>query len=295
MHRTRLRSTRTPRRPRLRTTVALFTGLLLAVGTPATVAGAHPGHPEHDEPAAAEGQFQQVPLAKGEPEMGEPMSLAVLPDRSVLHTSRDGTLRLTDQGGVTKVAGKISVYSHDEEGLQGVGIDPDFTNNRAIYLYYAPPLDTPAGDAPETGTAEDFKKFDGVNRLSRFVLNAQRHAEHVQREEGHRRRGLPRHLLPRRRRHRLRRGRQPLPVDRRRHQPLRLRRLHPDRRPRGPQPGLRRPPQRRQHQRPARQDPADQGRRGRLVHRPARATSSPRAPRRPAPRSTRWASATRSG
>ncbi|WP_163016150.1 PQQ-dependent sugar dehydrogenase, partial [Streptomyces sp. Tu 4128] len=169
MHRSRLKSTRTTRRPRLRTTLALFTGLMLAVGTPATVAGAHPGHPEHDEPAA-EGQFQQVPLAKGEPEMGEPMSLAVLPDRSVLHTSRDGTLRLTDQGGVTKVAGKLDVYSHDEEGLQGVGIDPDFANNRAIYLYYAPPLDTPAGDAPETGTAADFAKFDGVNRLSRFVL-----------------------------------------------------------------------------------------------------------------------------
>lgn len=110
MHRTRLKSTSTARRPRLRTTLALFTGLLLAVGTPATVAGAHPGHPEHDETAAAaEGQFQQVPLAKGEPEMGEPMSLAVLPDRSVLHTARDGTLRLTDQGGVTKVAGKIPV------------------------------------------------------------------------------------------------------------------------------------------------------------------------------------------
>ncbi|MCQ4208638.1 ThuA domain-containing protein [Streptomyces longispororuber] len=170
MHRTRLRSTRAARRPRVRTALALFTGALLAVGAPTAVAGAD--EPADSAPkAAAEGQFQQVPLAKGEPEMGEPMSLAVLPDRSVLHTARDGTLRLTDQGGVTKVAGKIPVYNHDEEGLQGVGIDPDFKNNRAIYLYYAPPLDTPAGDAPENGSAEDFKKFDGVNRLSRFVLN----------------------------------------------------------------------------------------------------------------------------
>ncbi len=93
------------------------------------------------------------------------MSLAVLPDRSVLHTSRDGTLRLTDAGGTTKVAGRLDVYNHDEEGLQGVGVDPDFETNRAIYLYYAPPLDTPAGDAPENGTAADFAKFDGVNRL----------------------------------------------------------------------------------------------------------------------------------
>ncbi|MEU4658745.1 ThuA domain-containing protein [Streptomyces sp. NPDC023723] len=168
MHRTRLRSTRSTR---LRTSLALLTGLLLAVGAPATVAGARPGPPAAAEPAAAEGQFQQVPLAKGEPETGEPMSLAVLPDRSVLHTSRDGTLRLTDQGGVTKVAGRIPVYSHDEEGLQGVGIDPDFATNRAIYLYYAPPLDTPEGDAPENGTAADFAKSDGVNRLSRFVLS----------------------------------------------------------------------------------------------------------------------------
>jgi glucose/arabinose dehydrogenase/type 1 glutamine amidotransferase len=159
----------------MRTALALLTGALLAVGSPALSAVADQpaqGAGDTKAAAAADGQFQQVPLAKGEPDMGEPMSLAVLPDRSVLHTARDGTLRLTDQGGVTKVAGKIPVYSHDEEGLQGVGIDPDFKNNRAIYLYYAPPLDTPEGDAPETGTAEDFKKFDGVNRLSRFVLNA---------------------------------------------------------------------------------------------------------------------------
>jgi len=167
VHRSRLRGRTPARRHRLRTPLALFTGLLLAVGTPATLAGAQPAA---DAPAAAEGQFQQVPLAKGEPEMGEPMSLAVLPDRSVLHTSRDGTLRLTDAGGTTKVAGRLDVYNHDEEGLQGVGVDPGFEKNRAIYLYYAPPLDTPAGDAPETGTAEDFEKFDGVNRLSRFVL-----------------------------------------------------------------------------------------------------------------------------
>jgi glucose/arabinose dehydrogenase len=67
--------------------------------------------------------------------------------------------------------GQAPVYSHDEEGLQGVGVDPGFADNRFIYLYYAPPLDTPGGDAPETGTAADFAPFDGVNRLSRFTLN----------------------------------------------------------------------------------------------------------------------------
>ncbi|MFD4033019.1 PQQ-dependent sugar dehydrogenase [Streptomyces sp. NPDC058637] len=122
------------------------------------------------EAAPAAPEFQQVTLAKGVAETGEPMTLAVLPDRSVLHTSRDGTLRRTDAAGTTKVAGKLDVYSHDEEGLQGVGVDPAFTANRFVYLYYAPKLNTPAGDAPATGSAADFAPFDGVNRLSRFVL-----------------------------------------------------------------------------------------------------------------------------
>ncbi|MGB3438358.1 MAG: PQQ-dependent sugar dehydrogenase [Actinophytocola sp.] len=114
--------------------------------------------------------YQQVELARGVGEMGEPMSLAVLPDRSVLHTSRNGTLRRTDAAGTTSVIGMLAVYSHDEEGLQGVGVDPGFATNRFIYLYHAPPLSTPGGDAPASGT--DFSAWNGVNRLSRFTLNA---------------------------------------------------------------------------------------------------------------------------
>jgi len=114
--------------------------------------------------------YQQVELARGVGEMGEPMSLAVLPDRSVLHTARNGTLRRTDASGTTSVIGTLAVYSHDEEGLQGVGVDPAFATNRFIYLYHAPPLSTPGGDAPVTGT--DFSAWNGVNRLSRFTLNA---------------------------------------------------------------------------------------------------------------------------
>ncbi|MGV9904451.1 PQQ-dependent sugar dehydrogenase [Streptomyces sp. NPDC003388] len=160
-------------RTRLRKAVALLSGALLAgAGLTLTAPQAGAAVTGQDATAAAAEDFQQVTLAKGEAEVGEPMSLAVLPDRSVLHTSRDGELRLTDAAGNTRLAGKLDVYSHDEEGLQGVGVDPDFTDNRFIYLYYAPPLDTPAGDAPETGTAADFAPFDGVNRLSRFVLKS---------------------------------------------------------------------------------------------------------------------------
>ncbi|GAA3359689.1 PQQ-dependent sugar dehydrogenase [Saccharopolyspora gregorii] len=114
--------------------------------------------------------FDQITLARGETKLGEPMALAVLPDRRVLHTSRDGDVFLTTPDATTTLAAHLPVYNHDEDGLQGVAVDPGFAENRWVYLYYAPPLDTPEGDAPEEGTAADFAPFDGYNSLSRFPL-----------------------------------------------------------------------------------------------------------------------------
>ena len=125
------------------------------------------------------------------------MSLAVLPDRRVLHTSRTGEVRIHDpRTGLNTLAADIPVYEHDEEGLQGVAIDPNFAQNKWVYLYYSPPLDTPVddpatpgvneGDAPETGTAADCAPFKGALRLSRFKLDGDE-AEPRQRAEDHRR------------------------------------------------------------------------------------------------------------
>ncbi|MGW5490396.1 carbohydrate-binding protein, partial [Streptosporangium sandarakinum] len=148
--------------------VLLSAGLTALVTAPADpAAAAAPA-----DPAAAAADFQQVALAKGVAEVGEPMTISVLPDRSVLHTARNGTLRRTDADGTTSVIANIPVYTHDEEGLQGVAADPGFSSNRYVYLYYAPPLNTPAGDAPATGTAANWATWAGVNRLSRFTLKA---------------------------------------------------------------------------------------------------------------------------
>ncbi|MFD4177158.1 PQQ-dependent sugar dehydrogenase [Streptomyces anulatus] len=150
---------------------------LLAATLAVPAAGpAHAADPEARTPRSAAdipaADYQQVQLALGAAELGEAMSLAVLPDRSVLHTARDGTVRLTDAAGATRTAGKLDVYTHDEEGLQGIAVDPGFSTNRYVYLYYSPVLNTPPGDAPTTGSAADFEAWKGHLNLSRFVLKA---------------------------------------------------------------------------------------------------------------------------
>ncbi|MDG9683027.1 carbohydrate-binding protein [Streptomyces sp. DH18] len=117
-----------PRWSRYATALAALLAATLAVpaGGPALAADPEARAPRvaADIPAA---DYQQVQLALGAAELGEAMSLAVLPDRSVLHTARDGTVRLTDAAGATKTAGKLAVYAHDEEGLQGIAVDPGFS------------------------------------------------------------------------------------------------------------------------------------------------------------------------
>ena len=108
---------------------------------------------------------------------GEPMSLAVLPDGRVLQATRGGDVWLHDGSGGKTLAGQIPVYTHDEEGLQGMALDPAFGDNGWVYLYYSPPLDTVAddpattvdeGEAPATGNAETWARFAGQLQLSRF-------------------------------------------------------------------------------------------------------------------------------
>ncbi|MDH2426323.1 carbohydrate-binding protein [Sphaerisporangium sp. TRM90804] len=154
--------------PRPRSWARLLASISLVVaGGVATVTATGPAAQAAPIPP---GDYQHVTLATGSAEIGEAMSLAVLPDRSVVHTARDGTVRVTDAAGNTKVAGKLSVYTHDEEGLQGVAADPNFASNRYIYLYFSPPLSTPGGDAPKTGSAADFDAWKGELHLSRFTL-----------------------------------------------------------------------------------------------------------------------------
>jgi cytochrome c len=133
-----------------------------------------------DEPTVPPGPgFHRVVLTR---DVGEPMSLALLPDGRVLHSERQGNLWLFDPAtGEQSLAARLPVYAppaRDEDGLQGIALDPEFEQNGWVYLYYSPPLDTPLDDpssedvdeslALETGSPADWEPFRGFNRLSRF-------------------------------------------------------------------------------------------------------------------------------
>lgn len=144
---------------------------LTALGLPAS---AHDGVDHGSEPGAQSAldwsNYEKVLLTKN---VGEPIDLAVLPDKTVLHTARNGEIRHTDPAtGTTRIVATIPVYQNSEDGLQSVGIDPDFAENQWVYLVYAPLSGTPTGAAPNMLPAgEDESYWDqwkGVNRLSRF-------------------------------------------------------------------------------------------------------------------------------
>ena len=80
-----------------------------------------------------------------------PWAMDFLPNGTMIFTERVGRVNLLlDNGTVSKVA-DISVSQVTESGLLGVAVDPNFTQNGYIYLYYT--------------------HDGGVNRISRFVLN----------------------------------------------------------------------------------------------------------------------------
>jgi glucose/arabinose dehydrogenase len=114
-------------------------------------------------------------------EPGEPVALAILPDGRVLHTTRDGNVWLHGTTGEKTLAASIPVYTHDEEGLQGIAIDPEFASNGWVYVYYSPPLASPIDDpateavdegkVPDTGTEDTWTPFRGELRLARLLFD----------------------------------------------------------------------------------------------------------------------------
>ena len=72
--------------------------------------------------------------------LGQPISLAFLPDNRILVIEKSGTIRIVDpETGQSSVYMQINnINDGGERGLLDITLDPDFANNGYIYLYYTP-------------------------------------------------------------------------------------------------------------------------------------------------------------
>ncbi|MBY8873762.1 ThuA domain-containing protein [Micromonospora sp. PLK6-60] len=112
----------------------------------------------------------QMTVIGAQPNVSEPIGFDVLPDGRVIQTDRRGGVRLHNpETNQTTVLAQIPVYTHSEDGMYGPAIDNDFATNKWVYLYYAPPLNTPVGAAPTTSTnPAAWDQWLGYFQLSRF-------------------------------------------------------------------------------------------------------------------------------
>lgn len=105
--------------------------------------------------ASAKGQTHQtrehsIVVEKMVGRLKEPWALAFLPDGDMLVTERGGRLLLIDDEKFQKnsVSGVPKVAASGQGGLLDVAVDPQFTENRTIYLSYSEP-----GTGGKRGTA----------------------------------------------------------------------------------------------------------------------------------------------
>lgn len=86
-----------------------------------------------------------------------PWAIDFLPDGKMIFTERGGQVSILENG-TTKTVGNIDVVEISESGLLGIAVDPEFSKNKYIYLYYT----------SQSG-----------NRISRFTLNEKLENERV--------------------------------------------------------------------------------------------------------------------
>lgn len=105
-------------------------------------------------------QVRLVPFASG---LQSPWSIAFLPDGRLLVTERDGRLRAIDAAGRvgSPISGVPEVAARGQGGLLDVALDPNFAQNRLIYLSYAEPR--PEGAATAVARA---RLSDDLTRLT---------------------------------------------------------------------------------------------------------------------------------
>ena len=146
----------------------LSLGLLVALGfASVAVAAPQPSGPQ------ADGQFRKVILVSDKDTNGDNQAEDNLKDRIELSIDEDGRVFWAQRNGEvhcwdpktskTEFVGKVDVFSGLEDGLLGITLDPNFKENRHLYLFYSHPK-----TVVEHVNRKPRKK--GYNLVSRFTL-----------------------------------------------------------------------------------------------------------------------------
>src|SRR5947207_134421 len=81
-------------------------------------------------------RFKVEVLTEG---MAQPMELELAPDGRIFLNELNGKLKIWKAGSPeTIVAGELPVFAAQEGGLLGFALDPRFSENQFIYLFYSP-------------------------------------------------------------------------------------------------------------------------------------------------------------
>jgi len=111
----------------------------------------------------AENRFEKVVLANN---LDEPMELDMLPDGRLIFVERKGDIKIYDpQSDEIATVDHLDIHTEFEDGLLGMALDPNFAENKWIYLFYSP-----LGDEPKQHVSRFVFQDDKLNRDSEKVL-----------------------------------------------------------------------------------------------------------------------------
>lgn len=116
--------------------------------------------PRSPTPKPEKGAFRVETVTS---DLAHPWALAFLPDGRMLVTERPGSLRIVGLDGRVSepLAGVPPVQARGQGGLLDVALDPNFADNRLVYLSYAEPDDGGrAGTAVARGRLEEGQLAD---------------------------------------------------------------------------------------------------------------------------------------
>ena len=155
---------------------ALVLVLALATAQPACSDEPAPGGARIDAIATTgHGKVRLVTVATG---LEHPWGMAFLPDGRLLVTERPGRLRIVAADGTlgAPLEGVPAVAATGQGGLLDVALDPEFAQNRWVYLSYAEPREGGNGTAVARGQLNE-RGLDGVQVIFRqdVTINGRHH------------------------------------------------------------------------------------------------------------------------